>query len=137
MKTAANSLLSLILVFSVMGCSFSSSENNINTPSPTSQIPPASPSQDAEDESQISIESEVDNPGNRYPIGEPRFLEIFEEIGEGNSDSRFNRLSELLDSKFLTLEEVDAIYLLVEQGSNEELAYQLYLYELSLETSNN
>jgi uncharacterized lipoprotein YajG len=137
MKTANVGLASLVSVFLITGCSSPSVENNFDTPSPSSQTSPSSPSNnETEDESELSIEDEVNNTDNRYPTEDLRFLEIFEEVGEGNNDSRFNRLAELLDSKFLTLEEVDKIYLLVEQGSNEELAYQLYLYELSLKNNN-
>jgi hypothetical protein len=134
MKATASSIFILILALSVSGCSVSNTPNESDNPSPTAQTEPSPSPEDNNIEDTYS--DEVNNPENRYPTEDSRFLEIFDEVGKGNNDSRFNRLAELLDSDFLTLEEVDQIYLLVEQGSNEELAYQLYLYELYIYDTN-
>lgn len=112
----------MIVALSLSGCS-SGYPESVEVPSPSPQsIPSDSNSSEEVEEIDDSLNSEA--PPARY-------LEILDEISVGNNDSRFSRLATLLESGFLTLEEVDNLYSLVEQGYTEDLAYQLYLYEIS------
>lgn len=120
-----------------MGCTSIDTER---IPSPSPQSPPTlgdtSEGITEENESPENInsesnESEDSKQEKSYPDN-PRFLEIMLELEESDNEYRFQKINYLLENKVIDKQRADELYKLVELGGNEELAYELYLYEKAL-----
>lgn len=137
-KAAGAPLLILTLLFAASGCANLDTNETAATVTPT---PSPSP-QDAP--SPVASETESEDTGriaspntSIYPDSEtrenPEFKSILILLEETTNSGRFEEINLLLGIGFIDKKTADTIYLNVEEGNYETLAYQMYLYQKSME----
>jgi hypothetical protein len=142
-KTVGTPTVLLALLLSTSGCTVAPSleneqETNL-TPSPSAQIapspfPPPSPVETNSEKN--GLEDSTVEP-RTYPdytiLRSQEFQAIIIALEETTNAGRFEEINSLLGAGFIGKETADAIYQNVEDGNYETLAYQIYLYQKSLE----
>lgn len=135
MKRVVSLSLSVIFASIILaGCSYSV-DNRLPSPSPQ-ELPVATLS---EKESPVESSSELNNKSSGDApfmenelqdtsyLDDPIYQEIFNQIDSMTNDQRFEEINELLAKGLIDKAKADRIYLQVEEGESDSLAYEIYL----------
>ncbi len=121
-------------IFALSGCAtVTSSEINVPSPSPQS-APTPSPSESVEDvELAEPNGADIADAINSEIRESSEFKSIMISLEDGTNAERFEAINILLGAGFIDRALADQIYFQAENGEYETLAYQIYLYQKSLE----